>query len=557
LIGVISKAEQLDAVEEFFQLFKTPWEFYRPGAAYSVVIATSGDVCSVNARLLVLYGADAKSIDVQLGVTNRQGLQSPCLTYRDLLIPIYGESVALVGMTALVLAGAEAVGVKVHHAGSTVIRLGYDLFDEIGWLLANPQPIEYAHTPTLDTHISMLRNWILEEGIPLMEIPPAPAGHDFAVCLTHDIDFIGIRDHKFDHTMLGFLYRSTFGSLKSLLRGRISLGRLFETWGAVASLPFVYLGWAEDFWEPFKWYLKAEAGLPSTYFLIPFKHSAGERVPGPHASRRATAYDVGDLKDTTPVLTKAGCELGVHGLDSWHSADKGRAERERVSNVTGQPSLGIRMHWLLNDSKTVEVLEDAGYSYDSTAGYNETIGYRNGTTQVFRPVGARTLLELPMHIQDGALFYPQRLDLTEGQAQERCQPLIDNAVKLGGVLTVLWHDRSHGAERFWGGFYLELLQKLKSLKAWFGAAGQVVNWFRQRREVHFERIETSEGIRARVHYNGVPIEPAFKIRVYTSQSVDGAITDFTDIAWNGKSSAELESQLPAQFATAVANPVLR
>src|SRR6266436_9352669 len=108
------------------------------------------------------------------------------------------------------------------------------------------------------------------------------------------------------------------------------------------------------------------------------------------------------------------------------------------------------MHWLLQDSKTPLVLDESGYAYDSTAGYNETIGYRNGTSQVFRPLGASTLLELPLHIQDGALFYPHNLNLTESEAEKRCQSLLANIHELGGALTVLWHDRSHAAERFWG-----------------------------------------------------------------------------------------------------------
>ena len=73
----------------------------------------------------------------------------------------------------------------------------------------------------------------------------------------------------------------------------------------MASLPFVYAGWAKDFWEPFEWYLEVEKGLPATYFLIPFKRRAGEKVPGRHASRRATAYDVGDLSDWTAVSAEA------------------------------------------------------------------------------------------------------------------------------------------------------------------------------------------------------------------------------------------------------------
>jgi len=31
------------------------------------------------------------------------------------------------------------------------------------------------------------------------------------------------------------------------------------------------------------------------------------------------------------------------------------------------------MHWLLRDANTVSALEQSGYTYDSTVGYNETI----------------------------------------------------------------------------------------------------------------------------------------------------------------------------------------
>ncbi len=561
MIGVISKPNQVEAVEEFFQLFKTPWEFYRPGEAYSVVVATSGELSNVRAKLLLVYGPESKSIDAQVGITPGKRLESSLLTHGDSNIAIYHEVCAFADAGSgrpCVMAGTKAVGVKISGSDRTVIRLGYDLFDEVRFLLTSSQPSENASSPALDVHINMLRAWILEEGIPLMEIPPVPAGCNFTVCLTHDIDFIGIRQHKFDHTVLGFLYRSTVGAVRNLVRGRIGIHRLFENWRAAASLPFVYLGWAKDFWEPFEWYLKAEENLPATYFLIPFRRRAGEHVPGRHPSRRATAYDVTDLTDRVAALKKQGCEVGVHGLDAWHSVEKGRAELERISDVTRQSSTGIRMHWLLQDSKTIEVLEESGFSYDSSAGYNETIGYRNGTTQVFRPLPAKTLLELPMHIQDGALFYPQRLDLSERQAEERCQSLINHALDSGGVLTLLWHDRSHGPERFWGDFYLTLLNKLKSLNVWFGSAAQMVDWFRKRRDVRFERIETSDGVHVWPSYSGGEVQPPFKVRVYAPATVASAQVspNFVDIEWNGKPLEWLAGHIPFPLPTAVADPAL-
>jgi hypothetical protein len=100
--------------------------------------------------------------------------------------------------------------------------------------------------------------------------------------------------------MWGFLYRSTVGAVWNFLRGRLPVRRLIDSWQAAARLPFVLAGWARDFWEPFSWYLKAEEHVPATYFLIPFKGRAGDRVPGRHGARRSTAYDVGDIHGGRP-----------------------------------------------------------------------------------------------------------------------------------------------------------------------------------------------------------------------------------------------------------------
>ena len=168
-------------------------------------------------------------------------------------------------------------------------------------------------------------------------------------------------------------------------------------------------------------------------------------------------------------LLKQGCELGVHGIDAWHSVEKGR--NELSSNRSGSRRVatsGIRMHWLLRDARTPSVLEEAGYVYDSTFGYNETVGYRAGTSQVFRPLGAQTLLELPLHIQDGALFYPQRLDLRREKLKSVVDPLIDNRQEV-------WR-RAHGSlarQKPWAGailgrFLSQAAPDLRSLDGWFG-----------------------------------------------------------------------------------------
>src|SRR5437660_10276921 len=110
---------------------------------------------------------------------------------------------------ACVTAESETAGIRTGLSGSTVIRLGYDLFDEIEHLLSSGQPVEIAHLPTVEIHMRMLRQWILGAGIPLMEIPPTPSGHSFLVCMTHDVVFVASRHHTYDRPMCGVVYSAS------------------------------------------------------------------------------------------------------------------------------------------------------------------------------------------------------------------------------------------------------------------------------------------------------------------------------------------------------------
>src|SRR4029079_8244707 len=162
-------------VREFFELFKTPWEFHRSGRTYSVVLSTSPDVNDVQAKLLVWYLSEFPVEPAEQ--------RNAYLTYRDTTFPIYGCSEA----------GTSAAAIEAIHSGMKMVRVSYNLFDEVRILLTRGQPAQNALTPTLEIHISMLRDWIVSSGIPLVEIPPRPAGYDFVTCLTHDVDFVRIR----------------------------------------------------------------------------------------------------------------------------------------------------------------------------------------------------------------------------------------------------------------------------------------------------------------------------------------------------------------------------
>jgi hypothetical protein len=171
--------------------------------------------------------------------------------------------------------------------------------------------------------------------------------------------------------------------------------------------------------------------------------------------------------------------------------------------------------------------------------------------QVFKPLNTNYLLELPLHIQDTAFFFPRRMNLSEKQASNLCDKLIRDAGRYGGVLTILWHDRSLAPERLWGDFYMSLLEKIKKNKVWFSTAGEIVNWFRRRRRITFEEVEIDDdrvGISLKYNNNGSGQikEPFASVRIYhpklpksDEQNPLLASFGYMDIPLNGETSFEV------------------
>ena len=523
MIGVIANEIEQSIVAEFFELFKTPWEFWRSGTRYDVLLCSNSPVPENDASLLLLYGSQRQAFEQSRGIETRSIRGPGFVTFRGGRIPIYGNCLLFDGQVDKVLLHDEtgaATAVSTALGPRAIVRLGFDLFEELHHLLTHGQPAELASIPTLELHISLLRELILSQGVPLVEIPPVPAGYRFIVCLTHDIDHPRVRYQKFDHTMFGFLYRAVISSVIQFCRARRSLRQVAANWKAALSLPLVFAGIVKDFWNQLDRYLELEKDLASTFFVIPRKGDAGVDPQGRTNPRRASRYAVADIADDVKKLLCANREIAVHGIDAWRDCAKGREEREQIQEITGTAEIGVRMHWLYFDSKAALTLEKAGFSYDSTVGYNETIGYRAGTTQVFKNPNVNRLLELPLHIMDTALFYPSYMNLSNNGARAAILPLIENLTKFGGVLTINWHGRSLGPERLWDDAYITLLHDLRARTPWFATAAQAVSWFRKRRAVSFATITRDDGsVRVQTAIDPTAAHlPPLTLRVYNNRS---------------------------------------
>lgn len=547
MIGVICADSEKSAVREFFQLFKTPWVFWEPGRPCDVLVVTSAATLpeSLTARLVIAFGAIEMRDDASLGLSPLSRTHDGLLEAGDLQLPLYTGALTLAGNATILgrsaSSGAPLIAESAVGSART-IRCGYDLFSEVEFLLSAGQPPERAGTPTLDLHIALMRRWIVEAGIPLWEIPPVPAGHQFLACLTHDVDFLGIRRHRLDRTLAGFLLRASAGSLREFIHGRRSLRQLLRNWAALLSLPLVYAGVLPDFWLPFDRYINADGGFRSTFFLIPFRDRPGRGLDGPSDPRRSVKYAAEETRPWLSKLRSLDFEVGVHGIDAWGDLGSAVDELSEVAKLTGEAELGVRMHWLYFNPSSFATLDHAGFVYDASTGYNDAAGFRAGTTQVFRPLPAERLLELPLHIQDTALFFPGRMGCTEREALDLCEPILDWTQQLGGVTTLSWHERSLVPERQWDGVYRQLLAQLRRRGAYVGSARDVVSWFSTRRrvdlqgaEVEADRLPALAGRSA-----GAGASPALLLRIHGGRD-DAGTFSFTDIPVDADSLSALLS----------------
>src|SRR5262245_28936746 len=87
MIGVIANRSDPELVTEFFELFKTPWEFYCPERLYDVVIVCGDESFPAEpVKFLIHYSSSH-------GVIGGEGKEAPnSLSYKGERIPIYRNS---------------------------------------------------------------------------------------------------------------------------------------------------------------------------------------------------------------------------------------------------------------------------------------------------------------------------------------------------------------------------------------------------------------------------------------------------------------------------------
>jgi len=195
-------------------------------------------------------------------------------------------------------------------------------------------------------------------------------------------------------------------------------------------------------------------------------------------------YDPKDLESELGVIVDSGFEVGLHG--GYYVYDDPQAikkEKRAIEKCLGRKVIGYRNHYLcFKVPETWTYLADAGFKYDSTLGYNNVVGCRNGMCHPFKPYDGDgrmiDILEIPLLIMDVSLFTPSK-GLSE--AWDISRALIDEVKNCNGVLTLLWHNSVLGSSfrKDWVKLYYRLLEYCHESGAWMTSGENVYRWWNE------------------------------------------------------------------------------
>lgn len=278
-----------------------------------------------------------------------------------------------------------------------------------------------------------------------------PENKNFAVCLSHDIDVI--YPDRIVPSARAIMERKFSDAFK------IPFSRIYRPWNPCWNFRQIM-----D--------LEAKYGAKSSFYFLAL-------TPG----EQDFNYRIEDLEPVLSLISDSGWEVGLHGgHNSYNSFEDLKEKKRRLEKVLGKEVIGYRNHFLrFRVPNTWEILSKAGFKYDSTFGYPDCPGFRNGMCHPFRPYNFETgeeigILEIPLTIMDRTLGSYMRLDLEN--AWGLAKQLIDTVEKYKGVITILWHNTQMHGENL--KFYENLLKYCSEKNAWLTSGENICNFWESR-----------------------------------------------------------------------------
>jgi hypothetical protein len=296
-----------------------------------------------------------------------------------------------------------------------------------------------------------------------------PNNKKFAICLTHDIDQI------YDFNYLKTLKRHSINAARDLLS--FNFNSLKSTLTSIAKKEIKSKQRSVIKTLNPSWHIRRTLELDRKYNA---KSSFYFLSLSP--DEKDYHYELSDIKDLFEEIEYNKCEIGLHGGHlAYNNFSKMKEEKERLELTFGKKIYGYRNHFLRFETPTTwEYLDRLNFKYDTTFGYADCSGFRNGMCHPFQPYSNNqntflNIIELPLIVMDNTLSH--YMNLSEEEIFKVCKNIIDTVEHNNGVLTFLWHntmmDGMHG--RLYNAFLKYACEK----NAWITSANEIVDWWKE------------------------------------------------------------------------------
>jgi peptidoglycan/xylan/chitin deacetylase (PgdA/CDA1 family) len=313
----------------------------------------------------------------------------------------------------------------------------------------------YAFSANKDVCEPLVSRHLLNNGYKI----EYPNNCSFAVCLTHDVDDVY---PPYSHSLL-----SSFACIKKMDFNRFK-DQLFWRFHGKDRSPY----------RNFKQIMELEErynAKSSFYFLAT------------NADIKRLRYNIEDLESELGMITDNGWEVGLHGgYYAFNNLELILQEKDRLEKVLGRKVAGYRNHYLrFKVPNSWNLLAQAKFEYDTTFGYQDAVGFRNGMCHPFRPVEIMNdeyipldILEIPMVMMDVALFNTQKTFENMWGMSKR---IIDTVESSRGVLTLNWHSNSFNCayKDTWSQLYEMILEYCEKKNAWMTNGIEICKWWQK------------------------------------------------------------------------------
>lgn len=204
-----------------------------------------------------------------------------------------------------------------------------------------------------------------------------------------------------------------------------------------------------------------DLGYRPIFFFLPKREKEGAIANADYELKESY------LKQVMTFLKSKKIPIGLHGSYRTHdNLNPFKEEKRSFEKMIGNSITWNRFHWLQFDAiETPGLLEEAGIKYDSTLGFQEHVGFRNGCCTPFylynhKDNKSTEVIEYPLTVMDCSLAYDKYMGVTTDSAKEILTQLHNQIDKFKGVQVMNYHNTflSNYENEGWKLFYEELIQ---------------------------------------------------------------------------------------------------